>query len=102
VILVPIELPAVSMCTNHFHFYVTDSIKKWWIWGYWISPLMYVQNAISVNEFMGHSWDKVNISEVLGYIIIHIDLISNLVGICPSGCFVKLQYMSRTQARQSN
>ncbi|KAJ4821384.1 ABC transporter G family member 36 [Rhynchospora pubera] len=36
-----------------------DSIKKWWIWGYWISPLMYVQNAIAVNEFMGHSWDKV-------------------------------------------
>ncbi|KAJ4749521.1 ABC transporter G family member 36 [Rhynchospora pubera] len=36
-----------------------DSIKKWWTWGYWISPLMYVQNAIAVNEFMGHSWDKV-------------------------------------------
>ncbi|KAF3334921.1 pleiotropic drug resistance protein 3-like isoform X1 [Carex littledalei] len=35
-----------------------DSIKKWWVWAYWCSPLMYVQNAISVNEFMGHSWDK--------------------------------------------
>ncbi|XP_019173606.1 PREDICTED: ABC transporter G family member 32-like [Ipomoea nil] len=35
-----------------------DSIPVWWIWGYWISPLMYAQNAASVNEFRGHSWDK--------------------------------------------
>lgn len=33
-------------------------IKGWWIWGYWISPLMYAQNAISVNEFLGHKWNK--------------------------------------------
>eukprot|EP00253_Pinus_taeda_P004241 PITA_04241 len=33
-------------------------IKGWWIWGYWISPLMYAQNAISVNEFLGHQWKK--------------------------------------------
>ncbi|PNT75620.1 ABC transporter G family member 36 isoform X4 [Brachypodium distachyon] len=36
-----------------------DSVTKWWIWGYWISPLMYAQNAASVNEFLGHSWQKV-------------------------------------------
>ncbi|XP_008804056.1 ABC transporter G family member 31 [Phoenix dactylifera] len=35
-----------------------DSIPNWWIWGYWISPLMYAQNALSVNEFLGHSWNK--------------------------------------------
>ncbi|XP_052209796.1 ABC transporter G family member 32-like isoform X2 [Diospyros lotus] len=35
-----------------------DSIPSWWIWGYWVSPLMYAQNAASVNEFLGHSWDK--------------------------------------------
>ncbi|XP_043698940.1 ABC transporter G family member 32 isoform X1 [Telopea speciosissima] len=35
-----------------------DSIPSWWIWGYWFSPLMYAQNAASVNEFQGHSWDK--------------------------------------------
>ncbi|KAJ3694173.1 hypothetical protein LUZ60_009653 [Juncus effusus] len=35
-----------------------DSIPVWWIWGYWISPMMYAQNAISVNEFLGHSWNK--------------------------------------------
>jgi hypothetical protein len=40
-------------------FELADNIKKWWIWGYWISPLMYLQNAITVNEFLGHSWDKI-------------------------------------------
>lgn len=35
-----------------------DSVSKWWIWGYWVSPLMYAQNAASVNEFLGHSWNK--------------------------------------------
>ncbi|KAL8148054.1 hypothetical protein AgCh_005408 [Apium graveolens] len=35
-----------------------DSIPKWWIWGFWVSPLMYGQDASSVNEFLGHSWDK--------------------------------------------
>ncbi|KAL2236963.1 ABC transporter G family member 32 isoform X2 [Sesamum indicum] len=35
-----------------------DSIPIWWIWGYWFSPMMYAQSAASVNEFLGHSWDK--------------------------------------------
>ncbi|CAL9063878.1 ABC transporter G family member 36-like isoform X2 [Musa acuminata AAA Group] len=45
-----------------------DQVKKWWIWGYWISPLMYAQNSISVNEFLGHSWQHSlpNSSEPLG------------------------------------
>ncbi|GAB4842031.1 transcription factor [Ancistrocladus abbreviatus] len=34
-------------------------VKKWWKWGFWSSPLMYAQNAISANEFLGHSWDKI-------------------------------------------
>ncbi|KAK9682599.1 hypothetical protein RND81_10G084400 [Saponaria officinalis] len=33
-----------------------ETLKKWWLWGYWISPLMYGQNALCVNEFLGHSW----------------------------------------------
>jgi len=47
---------------NHelnYSFDLTENVKKWWIWGYWISPLMYAQNAISVNEFLGDSWNKV-------------------------------------------
>ncbi|KAG8045866.1 hypothetical protein GUJ93_ZPchr0008g13536 [Zizania palustris] len=35
-----------------------ESIPVWWIWGYWVSPMMYAQNAISVNEFLGHSWSQ--------------------------------------------
>nr|CAD1842982.1 unnamed protein product [Ananas comosus var. bracteatus] len=34
-------------------------IKKWWKWGYWSSPLMYAQNAIAVNEFLGSKWRHV-------------------------------------------
>ncbi|GER27869.1 ABC transporter family protein [Striga asiatica] len=37
-----------------------DSIKTWWIWGYYISPMMYAQNAILVNEFRSHSWRHVS------------------------------------------
>ncbi|KAH9604838.1 hypothetical protein KSS87_022657 [Heliosperma pusillum] len=36
-----------------------DNIQKWWIWGYWASPMMYAQNAVVVNEFLGHSWSKI-------------------------------------------
>ncbi|XP_057537682.1 ABC transporter G family member 39-like [Amaranthus tricolor] len=34
------------------------TMKKWLVWGYWTSPLMYVYNAISANEFLGKSWSK--------------------------------------------
>ncbi|KAM3208973.1 hypothetical protein ACQJBY_063573 [Aegilops geniculata] len=30
-------------------------IRPWWIWAYWASPMMYSQNAISVNEFLASS-----------------------------------------------
>ncbi|KAJ0554077.1 putative ABC-type sulfate transporter [Helianthus annuus] len=35
-----------------------DMIRPWWIWGYWVSPLSYAQNAISVNEFTSTRWMK--------------------------------------------
>ncbi|QHO32327.1 Pleiotropic drug resistance protein [Arachis hypogaea] len=43
-------------------------VRKWWLWGYWISPMMYGQNAIAVNEFLGNSWKHVppNSTEPLG------------------------------------
>ncbi|KAH7652111.1 Monosaccharide-transporting ATPase protein [Dioscorea alata] len=31
-------------------------VKKWWKWLYWSSPIMYAQQAISTNEFLGQSW----------------------------------------------
>ncbi|CAJ2632863.1 unnamed protein product [Trifolium pratense] len=45
-----------------------DSIKKWWIWGFWISPMMYGQNAMVNNEFLGNNWKHVlpNSTEPLG------------------------------------
>ncbi|XP_038694315.1 pleiotropic drug resistance protein 1-like isoform X3 [Tripterygium wilfordii] len=45
-----------------------DKIQVWWQWGYWISPMMYGQHAIAVNEFLGDSWRKVlpNSTETLG------------------------------------
>ncbi|KAL4278141.1 hypothetical protein GQ457_03G042110 [Hibiscus cannabinus] len=36
-----------------------DEVKKWWIWGYWISPMMYSQNSVAINEFLGESWSQV-------------------------------------------
>ncbi|XP_074275947.1 pleiotropic drug resistance protein 1-like [Silene latifolia] len=49
-----------------------DNIKKWWIWGYWVSPMMYAQNAVVVNEFLGHSWSKIlpGQNETLGVVIL--------------------------------
>ncbi|KAI3868276.1 hypothetical protein MKX03_000187, partial [Papaver bracteatum] len=35
-----------------------ENVKKWWIWGYWISPLMYGTNAALANEFYGSRWNK--------------------------------------------
>ncbi|KAL0915541.1 hypothetical protein M5K25_015967 [Dendrobium thyrsiflorum] len=48
------------------------NVKKWWVWGYWASPLMYSQNAISVNEFLGKSWSHIlpGTNETLGIIIL--------------------------------
>ncbi|EOY26604.1 Pleiotropic drug resistance 12 [Theobroma cacao] len=45
-----------------------EDIKKWWIWGYWISPMMYGQNALMVNEFLGNQWNHVrpNVTESVG------------------------------------
>ncbi|KAI8547246.1 hypothetical protein RHMOL_Rhmol07G0179600 [Rhododendron molle] len=49
-----------------------DDIKKWLIWGYWALPLMYGQNAIAVNEFLGDSWKQVppNSTESLGVLVL--------------------------------
>ncbi|TVU38820.1 hypothetical protein EJB05_12212 [Eragrostis curvula] len=33
-----------------------QDIKPWWIWAYWVSPMMYGNNAISVNEFLSTRW----------------------------------------------
>ncbi|KAJ0657572.1 putative ABC-type taurine transporter [Helianthus annuus] len=37
-----------------------DDIQPWMIWGYYISPMMYAQNAIAINEFLDDRWSKPN------------------------------------------
>ncbi|XP_072999974.1 ABC transporter G family member 48-like isoform X2 [Typha latifolia] len=37
-----------------------DDIQPWWIWAYWISPMMYGQNAIAINEFLDPRWGAPN------------------------------------------
>ncbi|KAG2700044.1 hypothetical protein I3760_07G215100 [Carya illinoinensis] len=49
-----------------------EDVQKWWLWGYWFSPMMYGQNAIAVNEFLGNSWRHIppNATEPLGILIL--------------------------------
>ncbi|PSS04971.1 Pleiotropic drug resistance protein [Actinidia chinensis var. chinensis] len=37
-----------------------DDIEPWMIWGYYISPMMYGQNAIAMNEFLDKRWSTPN------------------------------------------
>ncbi|MED6148026.1 ABC transporter G member 39 [Stylosanthes scabra] len=37
-----------------------DDIAPWMIWGYYISPMMYGQNAIVMNEFLDKRWSQPN------------------------------------------
>ncbi|KAL6182017.1 hypothetical protein ACLB2K_043440 [Fragaria x ananassa] len=49
-----------------------DDMKKWWLWGYWLSPFTYGLNAITVNEFLGKSWKDVpaDSTEALGVMVL--------------------------------
>lgn len=40
-------------------FWPADDIEPWMIWGYYISPMMYGQNAIVMNEFLDKRWSAV-------------------------------------------
>ncbi|KAL5155497.1 ABC transporter G family member 39 [Glycine soja] len=37
-----------------------DDIEPWMMWGYYLSPMMYGQNAIVMNEFLDKRWSKPN------------------------------------------
>ncbi|KAJ0087728.1 hypothetical protein Patl1_32467 [Pistacia atlantica] len=37
-----------------------NDIEPWMIWGYYVSPMMYGQNAIVMNEFLDKRWDIPN------------------------------------------
>lgn len=38
---------------------LAGDIEPWMIWGYYVSPMMYGQNAIVINEFLDDRWNKV-------------------------------------------
>ncbi|KAH1258747.1 ABC transporter G family member 39 [Glycine max] len=43
-----------------------NNIKPWMIWGYYISPMMYGQNAIVINEFLDERWSQPNTDPRIG------------------------------------
>ena len=45
---------------NPFSPWPVDDIQPWMIWGYYISPMMYGQNAIAINEFLDDRWSAVS------------------------------------------
>ncbi|GAV85816.1 ABC_tran domain-containing protein/ABC2_membrane domain-containing protein/PDR_assoc domain-containing protein [Cephalotus follicularis] len=49
-----------------------QNVKPWWLWAYWLSPMMHGQNAVNVNEFLGRSWSHVpsTSTEPLGVIVL--------------------------------
>lgn len=49
--------------TSNEFFEPADDIEPWMIWGYYISPMMYGQNAIAINEFLDKRWSTVSSSD---------------------------------------
>lgn len=46
--------------TNVIILNFSDDIKDYMIWGYYVSPMMYGQNAIAINEFLSERWSAVS------------------------------------------
>lgn len=53
-------------------FFSKEDVKKWWLWGYWSSPMMYAMNGIAVNEFLGNQWKQV--SQTMLCMFLYIDI----------------------------
>ncbi|KAJ1418854.1 P-loop containing nucleoside triphosphate hydrolase [Sesbania bispinosa] len=51
---------SLGTLTLQLVFVLGDAIKPWMIWGYYISPIMYGQNAIAMNEFLDKRWSRPN------------------------------------------
>ncbi|KAJ0744241.1 putative ABC-type sulfate transporter [Helianthus annuus] len=45
-------------------------VKKWWLWAYWASPMMYSMNGIVVNEYLGHKFKKPFLDTTLGRVLV--------------------------------
>ncbi|XP_050940092.1 ABC transporter G family member 39-like isoform X6 [Cucumis melo] len=42
-----------------------DNVEPWMIWGFYLSPMMYGQNAIVINEFLDDRWSKKNTDSII-------------------------------------
>ncbi|GAB2274463.1 ABC transporter G member 31 [Dionaea muscipula] len=51
-----------------------DMFNSWLIWAYWVSPMSYALNAISVNEFTASRWMKTSSfgNTTVGYSVLHL------------------------------
>ncbi|KAM6595315.1 hypothetical protein CsatA_005839 [Cannabis sativa] len=47
-----------------------DDIKPWMIWGYYVSPMMYGQNAIAINEFLDKRWSAPSGNSTVGKVLL--------------------------------
>ncbi|KAE8684348.1 putative Suppressor of protein silencing 3 [Hibiscus syriacus] len=47
-----------------------DDIKPWMIWGYYISPMSYGQNAIVITEFLDKRWSAPLYSSTVGKVLL--------------------------------
>lgn len=57
--MIRLLVTAFSQNNQYFEFFCLDNMQKWLSWGYWTSPLMYAQTALSINEFLGDNWNRV-------------------------------------------
>ncbi|KAM4119623.1 hypothetical protein ACJW30_03G073100 [Castanea mollissima] len=58
-----------------------NDIEPWMIWGYFISPMMYGQNAIVMNEFLDNRWS----AHFLDFLLFNVLFIAALTYLNPLG-----------------
>jgi hypothetical protein len=51
---------------------LTDQIPDWWIWAYWISPMMYAQDSLVINEFLADRWKTVRMFQCIRYSLVRV------------------------------
>ncbi|KAG5072728.1 hypothetical protein JHK86_007939 [Glycine max] len=56
----------LKACFSREWLFMKHNIKPWMIWGYYISPMMYGQNAIVINEFLDERWSQPNTDPRIG------------------------------------
>lgn len=44
---------------------ISDDSEAWISWGFYVSPMMYAQNALVLNEFLDKRWSMVSSLDTL-------------------------------------